>query len=102
MAKVMGMSGTPKDRDAFDSYCFDRHVPLAKTVPGLRDYEVTRGDVVAIDGASPCYLIATLTFDSLAAIHATLASAEGKAIAANLANVATGGAQLCFAGTASV
>jgi len=102
MAKVMAMYGMPKDRDAFDRYYFDRHVPLAKTVPGLRHYEVTRGDIVAIGGASPYYLIATLTFDSLAAIHAALASAEGQATAADLANFATGGVQRCFADTASV
>ena len=102
MAKVMAMYGTPKDPAAFDRYYFERHLPLAKTVPGLRHYEVTRGAIATLDGASPYYLIATLTFDSVAAIHAALTSAQGQATAADLANFASGGVQIHFAETASV
>ena len=102
MAKVIAMYGTPGDKRAFDHHYFGHHVPLAKTVPGLRHYEVTRGDIATLDGESPYYLIATLTFDSLAAIQAALASTEGQATAADLANFATGGVQIYFAETASV
>jgi uncharacterized protein (TIGR02118 family) len=47
-------------------------------------------------------LIATLTFDSLADIRAALASPEGHATAADLANFATGGVSLLIAETRSV
>ena len=102
MAKVIAMYGNPKDRAAFDRYSFEQHVPIAKKVPGLRDYELTRGDIATLDGASPYYLIATPTFDSMAAVQAALTSAEGQATAADLANFATAGVQVYFAQTASV
>jgi len=102
MAKVIAMYGNPEDRAAFDRYYFEQHVPIAKKVPGLRSYEVTRGDIATLDGASPYYLIATLTFDSMSAIRTALTSAEGQATAADLANFATGGVQIYFAETASV
>ena len=45
-------------------------------------------------GPSDIYLTAILTFDNLAAIQAGLASPEGQAAAGDLANFATGGADL--------
>ena len=102
MAKVIAICGTPKDQAAFDRYYFDQHVPLAKKIPGLRSYEGTRGDLATLDGAAPYCLIATLTFDSLAAIQGALTSAEGQATAADLADFAAGGVQTYFAETASV
>jgi uncharacterized protein (TIGR02118 family) len=102
MAEVIAMYGTPNDQAAFDRYYFEQHVPLAKKIPGLRHYEVTRGSIATLDGASPYCLIATLAFDSLAAIQAALTSAGGQVTAADLANFATGGVQICFAETTSV
>ncbi len=102
MAKVLAMYRTPADAAAFDRYYFDKHVPLAKTIPGLRGYEVTRGTIATLDGPSQYYLIATLTFDSLAAIQTALTSAEGQAVAADLRNFATAGADLFIAETATI
>ena len=34
MAKIYALYRTPTDAAAFDRYYFDRHVPLAKTLPG--------------------------------------------------------------------
>jgi uncharacterized protein (TIGR02118 family) len=45
-------------------------------------------------GPSPFHLIATLYFDSMAAIQAAFASAEGKAAAADVPKFATGGADM--------
>jgi len=102
MAKVVAMYGTPSDPAAFDRYYFDKHVPLAKTMPGVLAYEVTRGTIATMDGPSPYYLIAMLTFDSLAAIQTALTSAEGQATAADLGNFATGGVELFIAETATI
>lgn len=102
MAKVIAMYRTPTDVAAFDRYYFETHVPLAKTIPGLRGYEVTRGTIATMNGTSPYYLIATLTFDSLAAIQAALTSAQGQATAADLSNFATGGVELFIAETATI
>lgn len=102
MAKIIAMYRTPVDVAAFDRYYADNHVPLAKTIAGLRGYEVTRGPIATLDRPSPYHLIATLTFDSLAAIQAALTSAEGQATAADLANFATGGVEIFIAETANV
>lgn len=102
MAILIVLYTKPADAAAFDSYYFDKHVPLAKTIPGLRRYEVSQGPVVTPDGPSPYHLAALLTFDSMAAIGAAFASKEGHATAADLANFAQAGVQLLMCDTRSV
>lgn len=46
MASLVVMYGTPGDAAAFDRYYRETHIPLAKTIPGLRRYEISRGPVV--------------------------------------------------------
>jgi uncharacterized protein (TIGR02118 family) len=96
MAMIIAMYKTPKDAAAFDSYYFGPHLTLAKKVPGLKDYRVTRGPIMAMAGAQPYYLIAVLTFDSMQAVQTALASPEGQAVAADLGNFATGGVEVFF------
>jgi uncharacterized protein (TIGR02118 family) len=102
MAKLFAIYQQPKDPAAFDSYYFDKHVPLAKTIPGLRRYEVTRGDVMGMGGKHGVYLVAALEFDSMAAIAAAMASPQGQATAADLANFAAAGVDVMMAETAMV
>lgn len=102
MAKLIAMNRTPKDTDAFDSYYASIHIPLAKTVPGLRKYDVSRGPIASATGATGWHLVATLHFDSLADIEAGLASPEGQATAADLANFADGGVEILFFDTADI
>ena len=59
----------------------------------MRSYTINSGPVQALAGSAP-YLIATFTFDSMAAINAALTSPEGMAAAADLPNFATGGTTL--------
>ena len=66
-------------------------MPLAKTLPGLRSYEVTHGDVIGMAGKHGVYLVAILEFDSMSAIQAAMASPQGQATAADLANFAGAG-----------
>ena len=91
MAKLFAIYQQPTDPAAFDRYYFEKHVPLAKTIPGLRSYEVTRGDVMGMGGKHAVYLVAVLGFDSMAAIAEGMASAEGQATAGDLANFAQAG-----------
>lgn len=102
MATLVVLYNKPADAAAFDSYYFDKHVPLAKTVPGLRRYEVSQGTVGTPAGPSPYHLVALLTFDSAAAIGAAFASKEGQATAADLKNFAQAGAQLLICETRPV
>jgi uncharacterized protein (TIGR02118 family) len=100
MAKLYAMYKHPTDAAAFDRYYYGVHVPLAKTVPGLMSYEVTRGAIAGAGGVpTPYHLIAALGFASVAAISAALGSPQGQAVAADLSNFATGGVDLFIADT---
>ena len=94
MASLVVMYKTPKDAKAFDEYYISKHVPKAKAIPGLRKYEISKGPVAAPAGPSGYHLIATLTFDSVAAIQAAFASPEGMAAGADVQTFATGGADM--------
>jgi hypothetical protein len=76
MAQLVVMYKTPKDAAAFDQHYFDKHVSIAKKLPGLRKYEV------AIQGA--------------------FGSAEGQAAVADVQNFATGGVDILMFDTLPV
>lgn len=97
MAKVFALYKKPADAKAFDDHYYNRHVPLAKTIQGLRKYEVSKGPIMTPQGESVLHLVAILSFDSMAAIQQGLASPEGAATAADLANFAEAGVDLLFA-----
>ena len=94
MAKLLALYKHPQDTAHFDAYYYGTHVPLAKTIAGLRRYEVSAGPVATPQGTSQYHLVAELTFDSIAAIGHALASPEGQATGADLANFASGGVDL--------
>jgi uncharacterized protein (TIGR02118 family) len=74
---------TPEDPAAFDSHYFGVHVPLAKKLPGLRSYVVSRGPIVPVAGWKDVYLVGTLHFDDMAAIRHAFSTPEGQACAAD-------------------
>ena len=45
MAKVIALYEKPADPKAFDAYHHGTHLPLAKTLPGPRGYEISAGPV---------------------------------------------------------
>lgn len=94
MAKLLVLYKTPTDTAAFDRYYAETHIPLAKKIPGLRHYEISRGPVATPAGPSGVHLVATLSFDSVAALQAGLGSPEGQAAAGDLGNFASGGVDL--------
>ena len=102
MARLIVMYKMPHDATAFDKHYFEKHVPLAKKIPGLRKYEVNKGPVVSPTGPSGIHLVAILHFDDMAAVQSAFASAEGQAAAGDLQNFATGGADLYFFDTREV
>jgi uncharacterized protein (TIGR02118 family) len=83
MAYMVVIYKTPKDPEAFDRHYFEKHVPLAKGLPGLRKYEVSRGPIASPVGPSDAYMIATLHFDNMAAIQQAFASEIGRACSAD-------------------
>jgi len=102
MASLLVLYKTPKDTAAFDKYYFEKHIPIAKKIPGLRKYRVTKGPVMTPGGPSAFHLIADLQFDDMAAIQAAFASPEGQAAAADVATFATGGVDMLMSDTRDV
>jgi uncharacterized protein (TIGR02118 family) len=102
MARLVVMYKTPKDKAAFDKHYFEKHVPIAKKIPGLRKYEVNKGPIMTPQGPAPLHLIAILHFDDLGAIQKAFASPEGQAAGADVATFATGGADMLILDTREV
>ncbi|MDB5617166.1 EthD family reductase [Tardiphaga sp.] len=102
MAELVVVYKTPTDPAAFDRYYTATHIPLAKKMPGLRNYQVSKGDVAGPGGPTGAHLVAMLTFDSVAAIQAAFASPEGQAAVGDLPNFASGGADVMFFETSIV
>ena len=80
----------------------EKHIPLAKKIPGLRKYEVSEGPVPTPAGPSGYHLVALLHFDDLAAIQAAFGSVEGQAAVADVQTFATGGVDIFMFDTRQV
>jgi uncharacterized protein (TIGR02118 family) len=78
MALLVVMYKTPHDAAAFDKHYFEKHIPLAKKIPGLRKYEVSRGAVATPAGPSNYRLVALLHYDDVAAIQKPSPAPKGK------------------------
>ena len=102
MAQVIALYKKPADPAAFDAYYHGTHVPLAKTLPGLRSYYISAGPVSTPAGAAPLHLVALLEFDSMAAIQAALTSTQGAATAGDLANFAQAGVEMLMFDTKAI
>lgn len=94
MIQLTVLYGHPQDPVAFDHHYRETHVPLARTIPGLKGFTVTWPTSLAPQEQSPYYLIANLYFEHMGAVQAALESPEGQAAAGDLQNFASGGADL--------
>jgi uncharacterized protein (TIGR02118 family) len=74
----------------FRDYYESTHLPLATQLPGLRASRFSL-DVEAADGATPYCAVFEADFDSADAMHLALASPEGQATQADVANFAGAG-----------
>jgi uncharacterized protein (TIGR02118 family) len=80
---------TPKDPAHFRSYYEATHLPLAEQLPGLRSHSHSFA-IKGLGGPPPFFCIFEAIFDSAEAMGAALGSPEGKKVAADVANYATG------------
>jgi uncharacterized protein (TIGR02118 family) len=64
------------DGGSGNDYYFNKHLPLAKTLPGLRSYEVTQGDVMGVAGKHGAYLVAAADLANFAGAGVDLMMAE--------------------------
>lgn len=72
---------------AFDKYYNEIHIPLAKQLPGLVRYTISRN----LAANAQYYLIAELDWADMASAQAALRSPVGAACAADVAKFATTG-----------
>src|ERR1700689_3017721 len=91
MARLLVMYKTPRDAAAFDKHYAEKHIPLAKKIPGVRKFEMSKGAIATPGGPSGYHLVAILHFDDMAAIQKAFASPEGQAAAADAQALVTGG-----------
>lgn len=90
MTQLIALYSAPADPAPFQSHYVQKHIPLAKTIPGLRSFIISDGPVTPVMGDAP-YLVATLTFDSMADLQAGMGSPEGQATAADAMSPVLGG-----------
>lgn len=78
MVRFLVLYETPTDTAAFDRHYREVHVPIAKKMPGLQRFTLSRNATV-LGGEHPYYLVAELDFADLASAQAGLQSPEGHA-----------------------
>ncbi|HWE67185.1 MAG TPA: EthD family reductase [Acidimicrobiales bacterium] len=84
----------PPDADAFFAHYLGVHAPLARAIPGLESFEWSKV-VATATGEEPRYaLLAELTFGSMEALGAGMASTEGAAAAADVGEFAANGCDM--------
>lgn len=81
MARMVVIYKKPKDEAAFERHYHEVHVPLAKKLPGMRKYEVSRGPVASPSGHDDVHLIGILHFDDMDALRHAFMSEAGKVCA---------------------
>ena len=94
MAKLTVLYGHPEDPATFEEYYANTHTPLVEDIPNLRRFEAGRVIGTADESEPPYYWVAELWFDSVEQVQDSLRSPEGQAVAEDLGNFASGGANL--------
>jgi uncharacterized protein (TIGR02118 family) len=87
MVRFLILYQQPSDVRAFDRHYDDVHVPLAKRLPELRSYTLSRNPS-GVRGPEPYYQIAELDWDDLDALQRDFASPLGREIARDVDRLA--------------
>ena len=90
MVRFLVLYDTPSDPAAFERHYREVHIPLARQLPGLRRYVVSR-DAAAVRGGEPFHLVAELEWDSMDDLRSAFGSPQGRATAADVAELAPDG-----------
>jgi len=90
MVRLLVLYNTPENPEAFDRHYNEIHIPLAKRLPGLLRYTVSRNISVA-RGGKEFYLVAELDWENPEAMRAAMASEIGKETTADVPKFAPNG-----------
>lgn len=93
MHKLVVLYPHPTDPSAFVEYYESTHLPLAAKLPGLLAWRHSTDIAPGPDGSPAEYFaVFEAEFTDAAAFRDAMASPEGRAVAADVPNYATGGA----------
>lgn len=95
MVKLIALYRAPPDPQTFDRAYFETHLPLLKSVPGLRRTSVTRFTRTVM--GEGFYLMAEMTFEDMDSLKAGMKSEAMAAAGKNLEGFASGLTTLMFA-----
>ena len=87
MVRFLAVYDKPDDPDVFDRHYRQVHIPLAKKLPGLRRYTISRDPASTRDGEA-YYLIAELDWDDMDSLRQDFASPLGQEVGRDADNLA--------------
>ncbi|MBV9568014.1 MAG: EthD family reductase, partial [Hyphomicrobiales bacterium] len=90
MHKLLVLYNEPQDPAHFRKYYVETHAPIASKLPGLKASRYSF-DVKPLGPGKAPFCIFEAEFENEAALMAALKSNEGKAVAADVPNYASGG-----------
>jgi uncharacterized protein (TIGR02118 family) len=90
MHKLVVLYNEPKDPAHFRKYYVETHLPLVSKLPNLRASRYSL-DVKPLGPGKAPFCVFEAEFDNEAALMAALGSKEGKAVAGDVPNYASGG-----------
>lgn len=93
MYTLLVLYGRPADPGEFRNYYESVHVPIARKIPDVLASRYSL-NVTAAEGTSQFAAMFEADFESSDKLFAALASPEGQAAQADVANFATGGVQI--------
>jgi uncharacterized protein (TIGR02118 family) len=96
MYRLTVLYGHPQDPAAFDRYYREVHIPLARTMKGLKGWTIGKCESAVPGQLPPYYMIVGLYAESRADLEAILASPEGQATVEDVPRFATGGFTFMF------
>ncbi|ODU07168.1 MAG: ethyl tert-butyl ether degradation protein EthD [Pseudonocardia sp. SCN 72-86] len=90
MHKFVACYPPPEDMEAFTTHYTEVHLPLVRELPGIRNPRYSF-DVTTLTGGPGYALVFEAEFEDAAALQHALASPQGAAASADVANFASGG-----------
>lgn len=91
MIKATLLYGHPVDAAAFEKYYYETHLPISSKMANVSKVDLTKFVSDPMGGKPAYYRMADLYFPDALTMQQTMASPEGQAAVADLANFATGG-----------
>jgi uncharacterized protein (TIGR02118 family) len=90
MVRLLVLYETPEEAEAFDRHYNEVHTPLARQLPGLLRYTVSR-NISDTRGGKAIHLVAELDWENLEALQAAMVSKIGKEATADVLKFAPTG-----------